>query len=133
MVLESDVHLNVVRDIEQRYKVDLRKRIFQFAVAVLKYLMKIPFSSEIKIIKYQLSKSATSIGANYEESQSSSPKEFLHRVRIALRESNESKYWLRILDELDVGDSVSRKILLTEANEISLMLGAIASRFNPEK
>ncbi len=51
-----------------------------------------------KIIKYQLAKSSTSAGANYEESQAGSSKaDFNNKVRIALREMRESNYWLRII------------------------------------
>lgn len=55
-------------------------------------------SSELNVIKYQLTKSATSIGANYEEAQAGSSKlDFTNKVRISLREMRESNYWLRIL------------------------------------
>ena len=121
---------NLIKDVEQKYKVDLRKRLLEFAVAVIRFLMKIQDSTEIRVVKYQLSKSATSIGANYEEAQSSSRKEFIHKVRIALREANESKYWLKILSELSIGDSKKLETLFKESNEISLILGAIVSKMD---
>ena len=129
----SNIDINitdVVREVESKYKVDLRKRIFKFAVNVLKYLMQITDTTEIRVIKYQLAKSATSIGANYEEAQSSSRNEFIHKVRISLRESNESKYWLRILTELKVGKPETLQSLLNEVTEISLILGSIASKMD---
>lgn len=49
-------------------------------------------------IAVQLIKSATSIGANYmEANQASSKKDFCNKIRIAQKESNESKHWLRML------------------------------------
>ena len=48
---------------------DLKDRLFCFAIDVLKMLGTIKGGKEAEVIKYQLSKSSTSSGANYEESQ----------------------------------------------------------------
>ena len=53
-------------------KNDLEKRLFEFAVDVLLFLKKMPHSPENDVIRYQLTKSATSSGANYEEAQAGS-------------------------------------------------------------
>jgi len=47
----------------------LEMRLFEFAVRSIKFLRKLPNDPEFKVIRYQLIKSATSSGANYEESQ----------------------------------------------------------------
>ena len=54
------------------YKNDLNDRLFNFAVNTILLLQKIKNMPEIKVIKYQLTKSSTSSGANYEESQAAS-------------------------------------------------------------
>jgi four helix bundle protein len=46
---------------------ELSERLFNFAVRTLKFLSKLPDKPELRIIRYQLSKSSTSSGANYEE------------------------------------------------------------------
>jgi len=51
-------------------------------------------------------------------------------VRISLREANESKYWLKIMDRLDIGDKEKRIYLLKEAKEIALILGSIVSKLD---
>lgn len=51
---------------------DLLDRTFYFGVNVLKFLRTLPKESEYNIINYQLGKSATSVSANYEESQAAS-------------------------------------------------------------
>lgn len=67
---------------------DLLDRTFHFGVDVLKLIRTLPKDSEYYIIRYQLGKSATSIGANYEESQPGSSKaDFKNKVRIALKEA----------------------------------------------
>ena len=44
------------------------------------------------------------------------------------REANESKYWLKIMDRLDIGNKGKRTLLLKEAEEIALILGSIVSK-----
>ena len=63
-----------------------------------------------------------------EESQSTTFKEFIQKLRIALREANESKYWLNIIDRLNLGDKNKRKLLMKESQEISLIIGSIVSK-----
>ncbi len=48
---------------------ELQKRLFDFAVNVLKFLPILPKTPESSIIRYQLSKSSTSSGANYSPRQ----------------------------------------------------------------
>ena len=48
---------------------DLGERLFDFAIRTIKYVRTLPDSSEFKIIKYQLTKSSTSSGANYSPCQ----------------------------------------------------------------
>jgi len=50
-------------------KNDLPDRLLAFVIRVIKLLRKLPNTEEYKVIKYQLTKSATSSGANYEEAQ----------------------------------------------------------------
>lgn len=79
---------------------ELTHRLFNFNVRTIKFLKKLPDSPEVKIIRYQLIKSSSSSGANYEESQAgSSRSDFTNKVRISLREMRESNYWLRLLKE----------------------------------
>jgi len=49
---------------------DLCERFFKFTVSVIKLLRTINNSPEITVMKYQLAKSSSSSGANYEESTS---------------------------------------------------------------
>ena len=57
---------------KKEYEKDLNERLFEFSVRTIKYLKTIKNEPEISVIKYQLSKSSTSSGANYEEAQAAS-------------------------------------------------------------
>jgi len=125
---ENEEVIELVKELYQKYKVDLRNRIFDFVVRLMKFLMLLPKAKEFDVFRYQLSKAGTSIGANYEESQASSLKEFVQKNRIALREAKETEYFLRIIEALGIHKNEECKILIKEAHEISLILGSIVSK-----
>lgn len=110
---------------------DLIQRLFNFAVDVLNLLKVLLNSPELNVIRYQLAKSATSAGANYEESQAGSSKaDFKNKVRIALKEMRESNYWLRILDKINSNEPLDKelKILVQESLELKKILESIVSK-----
>lgn len=112
---------------------DLSSRLFEFAIRCLKFIRKIPDSVEFKVIKYQLAKSSTSSGANYEESQAGSSKaDFNNKVRISLREMRESNYWLRIIHEINEEKSIKNELdfLIKESKELMKILGSIVIKTN---
>jgi len=108
---------------------DLEERLFRFAVGSIKYTRLLPTSLEYSVIKYQLTKSATSSGANYEEAQAGSSKaDFINKIRIALREMRESNYWLRILKGIQFEKDQELDNLIQESKELKLILGAIVQK-----
>ena len=112
-------------------KNDLLKRTFNFGISCLKFLRKLESNPENNLIRFQLGKSCTSIGANYEESQAGSSKaDFTNKVKIALREARETNYWLRILKELNDNNDESLESLIKESQELKNILGAIVVKSN---
>jgi four helix bundle protein len=109
---------------------DLCERLFEFAVKVIEFLKTLPYSPENKTIRTQLSKSACSSGANYEESQGGSSKaDFSNKVRISLREMRESNYWLRIIKRTVQNINVSDlDYLIKESAELKSILGSIVQK-----
>jgi four helix bundle protein len=72
---------------------DLLQRTFNFSVQTILFLRTLPYNEELKVVRYQLTKSATSVGANYEEAQGASSKaDFNNKIRIVLRETRELNY-----------------------------------------
>ncbi len=108
---------------------DLEMRLFEFAVRSIKFLRKLPNEPEFKVIRYQLIKSATSSGANYEESQAGSTKaDFNNKVRISLREMRESNYWLRIMESITEKSYAELSFLIKESSELKNILGSIVQK-----
>ena len=108
---------------------DLKERTFEFSVSVILFLRDLPNGRETDVLKYQLTKAATSIGANYEESQAAqSPAEFRSKISIAVKEAREAHYWLRLIHRTQNQNSESCENLLKESAEIKAILGAIYSK-----
>ena len=90
-----------IKEEDSKYDVDLKDRLFRFAVDTIKFLGTLPFKKEYDVFRYQLSRSATSMGANYEEAQGAfSKKEFASKIGICLKESKESNYFYRVIQAL---------------------------------
>jgi four helix bundle protein len=104
---------------------DLKERLFRFAIDILKLLATLKGGKETNVIKYQLSKSSTSSGANYEESQAATSRaDFVFKVSIALKEMRESNYWLRIISEL-FPKTININSLVLESEELGKILATI--------
>ncbi len=108
---------------------DLEERLFNFAVRTVLFLKNLPNLPEFNNIRYQLSKSSTSPGANYEEAQAGSSKaDFIFKTEISLREMRETNYWLRIIEatvELDNKNKTELLYLLDESSQLKKILGSI--------
>lgn len=107
---------------------ELLQRTFTFGVDTLKFLNTLPTTAINKVIINQLAKSSTSVGANYEESQAAESKDdFIHKIGIVSKEARESKFWLRVLNELlkDENQKKQLKILLEESEQLCKIFTSI--------
>jgi four helix bundle protein len=67
---------------------------FEFAIEIIVYCELLEASRRF-IISNQLLKSGTSVGANIREAQSAESKtDFIHKLKIAAKEADETEYWL---------------------------------------
>ena len=83
---------------------------------------------QYRVPRYQLAKSSTSIGSNYEEAQAAeSKKDFIHKIGVVSKESRESHYWLRIIKPIADSKVESEKLeyLLSEATEFKKIFVSI--------
>ena len=77
----------------------------------------------------QLMRSGTSIGANVKEAQNAESKaDFIHKMKIAMKEADETEYWLFLCNELK--NYPNCESLLFELLEISKILNKIISTQN---
>src|SRR5258707_9428231 len=100
-------------------KVELEKRTKQFALRIIAFAATLPMGRIGDVIRYQLVKAGTSVGANYREAnRTESTNDFIHNIAILEKEASESQYWLEICDEASFGDATKRKWLLQESGEL---------------
>ncbi|MBC8174688.1 MAG: four helix bundle protein [Candidatus Marinimicrobia bacterium] len=114
----------------------LLKRTFNFGVNCLLFLNNLPNQEKFRVPKYQLAKSSTSIGSNYEEAQAGeSKKDFIHKIGIVLKETRESNFWLRVIEVVSKEDknidTITLKKLITESVEFKKIFTTI--KINSQK
>ena len=104
---------------------DLKYRCYNFSLLVIRFLKSKKWDSLSLVVVKQLMRSALSVGANVVEAKNSSSRlEFKRFYEIALKSSNESKYWMCLLrDGFEVKDE-ELNVLLKEADEISKILAS---------
>lgn len=98
---------------------------FDFSLMVIEYCEQLE-SQRKYIISRQLLKSGTSIGANAMEAQNAESKaDFIHKMKIAAKEAEESQYWLWLCEySSSYPDCV---LLQSKLEEINKVLGKILS------
>jgi len=107
------------KNLKQKFKL----RIYRYVIRLLKFLVKLPNDPVIREIKSQLTRSGTSMGANYFEAEgASSKKDYQNFFAIALKSTNESRFWLAVLRDSNLVPEELRsecEYLLKEAGEIA--------------
>ena len=110
----------------------LEGRTKNFAVTIIQLSGKLPATPESKVIRYQVTKSGTSIGANYHEANRSRSKaDFSSKIRICEFEASETVYWLRILYELGWIPVDYLNQVLTEATELLTIFTSVGKSLHP--
>ena len=105
----------------------VKYRCYEFSVAIVDLLEKLPHNYIYQTLGKQLLRAATSVGANVVEAQAgSSRKDFINYYHIALKSCNETRYWLAIILKKQSDVSLKNYInnLIKESTEIGRILGA---------
>lgn len=107
----------------------LEIRTVKFAIAIINLSSSLPNTPESLVLKNQLTKSGTSIGANYREAnRSRSKRDFKNKIKISLAEASETDYWLEIIEELNWLKLPTLINLRTEAKELLAIFTSIAHK-----
>ena len=104
----------------------LEKRTKTFAITIIKLSSLLPNTPEGRVIRNQITKSGSSIGANYREANRARSKaDFSNKISISESEASETVYWLEIIEELDWVENQKIKIAMLEANELLAIFTSI--------
>jgi four helix bundle protein len=110
-------------------KYDLEERTAKLAEKIIEFVKKIKITPVNKRIIEQLIGSSGSIGANYcEANGSESKKDFVHKIRIALKEIKETKHWLRLLASAEPELKNGLRVIWQESHELFMIFAAILKK-----
>lgn len=105
---------------------DLCERTFKFGVRITKMVRRLPRDVAGYQIGKQVLRSGTSVGANTEEADAAeSTEDFLHKLKIALKEAQETRFWLRTIIESELLVDKEVDALLQEVIELIKILNTI--------
>ena len=103
---------------------DLQDRFINYAIIVIKISENLPETKAGKHICSQILRSGTSPAPNYGEAQSAESKaDFIHKLKIALKELRETEIWLKIIARAElIQPSTKLSPLLQETDELISIL-----------
>ena len=97
----------------------LEDRLIDFAVGIVDVVESLPQSKAGNHIAGQLIRSGTSPAPNYAEARGAeSHNDFVHKMKISLKELRESLVWLKILSRKQMGDAAAVSASAAECNEL---------------
>jgi len=105
---------------------DLQDRFIDYAVRIIKLSEALPETKTGKHVSSQILRSGTSPAPNYGEAQSAESKaDFIHKLKVALKELRETEIWLKIILKVKMIKPASQMTsLLQETDELIAILFA---------
>ena len=98
---------------------DLEDRLVDFAVRIITVIEALPSSRAGNHIAGQLVRSGTAPAPNYGEAQSAeSRKDFIHKMKIALKELRETLIWLQIIERKPLCEPAKMASIINECDEL---------------
>ena len=109
---------------------DLKDRTFKFAQRIMDISEILSDKPQYDILRKQLTKAGTSIGANVEEADGTiTKKDFVNKMAIARKEAKETRYWLRLIS----GKYLEEEEINPDINECQELIYILSSIINKSK
>lgn len=113
---------------------DIHERIYQFVIRVINLVKQLPNTPENLVLKNQITRSVTSMGANDQEADGTdSKKDFIHCYTIVRKEGKETNYWLRVIADINSTFKPRMNDLTQEGKEIVKIVSTIIVRTKNNK
>ena len=104
----------------------IENRSYQFALRIVKAYKYLTRQKDEYVLSKQMLRSGTSIGAMMREAKfAQSRADFINKASIALKEANETLYWIGLLHDSEYIDDLSFNSLHQEADELTAILASI--------
>lgn len=120
---------NKMAEIQSTKHYNLEDRTLDFSKRLIKFLQTIPKNTINNNLINQLSRSGTSVGANYREAnETETKKDFGFRIRICRKEAKETIYWLELIEEVNPPFVKEIAVFRQEALEFVKIFAAIMNK-----
>src|SRR4026207_1110943 len=104
----------------------VKDKSFDFALRVVKLAKYLEGEKKEYVLSRQVLRSGTAIGALVRESEHAESKsDFIHKMSIALKEADETSYWLELLHQGEYIDKESFESIRADSDEVIKLLVAI--------
>ena len=104
----------------------VKDKSFDFAIRIVKLYQYLTTEKNEYVLSKQLLRSGTSVGAMVRESEHAESKaDFIHKLSIAQKESNETLYWLELLNRTDYLKVSEFESINNDVTEIIKLLTSI--------
>jgi four helix bundle protein len=104
----------------------IKLKSFEFALRIVKFYQYLIEHKKEFVLSKQLLRSGTAIGAMVRESEHAESKaDFIHKLSIALKEANETEYWIDLLFKSNIVDDKSFQSIKVDIIELLKLLTAI--------
>ncbi len=128
---ECGVNANATTRRDGSMKNVIEKKSFDFAVRIINLYKHLTQQKKEYVLSKQILKAGTSIGANVAEGERGQSKaDFNAKMNIALKEANETYYWLRLLYATQYITENEFQNLEKDINEIISILVSICKKTN---
>jgi four helix bundle protein len=105
--------------VAERREFDLQDRLIDFAVRIISVVEAFPNTRAGKHIASQLVRSGTSPAPNYGEAQrAESQKDFVHKMKVALKELRETHVWLLIIERKKICSAKQLENIVSECDQL---------------
>jgi four helix bundle protein len=112
----------------------VRDKSFQFALRIVKLYRYLKDEKKEYVLSKQILRSGTAIGALIRESQHAESKaDFIHKLAIALKEANETDYWIELLYQSGYLEEKSYQSIHIDINELLSLLISIIKKTKANK
>lgn len=104
----------------------IKSKSFAFALRIVKLYKYLSTTHNGYVLSKQLLRSGTAIGALVRESEHAESKaDFIHKLSIALKEANETDYWLELLSQSKYINEVEYDSIKADIEEVIKLLVSI--------
>src|SRR5512139_1651739 len=104
---------------------ELQRRLVSLAVKIIELVVHLPKTSAGRHVSGQILRSGTSPAPNYGEARGAESRaDFIHKLRIAVKELNETGIWLLIILEARMAPTALVENIIREDRELACILGA---------